>query len=105
LGNVARGRREFDRALARYRAALAIRKDLLRADPEDTKAIRDLAVNHAALGDTLARVGRSADAATHFEQSLQVRLRLGDARLNNADDRKLLAELRGKIAAMTASPR
>ena len=66
-------------ALEAYRAGLAIRERLARADPGDAQAQRDLSVSHNNIGDMLARQGQLGDALDAYRAGLAIAERLARA--------------------------
>ena len=93
------------RAESLIRRSLTVREDLLRANPQNAQAKRDVSVSLNKLGDFLARRGQAGDAEqalAHFQRSLTVREELLRANPQNAQAaRDVLISLE-RIANMRA---
>jgi non-specific serine/threonine protein kinase/serine/threonine-protein kinase len=60
-------------ALESYGKSLAIRDELLKADPDNVQARRDQAMTHDRVGDLLRIMGDTASALQHYHQALALR--------------------------------
>lgn len=67
-------------ALSAFNKALPIRQEILATDPDDARARLNLVNSHAAVGVTLLKLKRGAEALSHFEaqRDLVEQLMVGD---------------------------
>ena len=89
-------------ALQNYRAALAIRQELVAADPTNAPFRRDLAVGHRKVGLMLAATGDQASALQSYQAALALRQELAAADPQNATARTDLARIYGDIGPALA---
>ncbi|MGH9934643.1 MAG: protein kinase domain-containing protein, partial [Blastocatellia bacterium] len=74
-------------ALESYRQAFAIREKLSLADPSNVEASRDLATSHVKIGETLVKLGRTAEALQPYRAALKIDEALSAPDPNNAQHR------------------
>jgi tetratricopeptide (TPR) repeat protein len=70
IGDVLRAQGNLPGALDSYRASLAIRERLAKADPGNAGWQRDLAISNERIGDIDADQGRTVEAIAAFERAL-----------------------------------
>ncbi|MFM9962479.1 MAG: protein kinase domain-containing protein [Planctomycetaceae bacterium] len=69
-----------------------IGKQLAAAAPDDAKAQRNLSTSFIKLGSVFLKLGRTADALTHFQDGLKIRRVLAEADPNDAQKQSDLAD-------------
>jgi predicted negative regulator of RcsB-dependent stress response len=84
VGDSLRKRGDTMRALAAYRAGLAISEQLVQQDPTNTGLQRDLSVDHVHVGDVLLAQGDKDGALVAYRASLAIRMRLAQGEPTNA---------------------
>lgn len=89
-----------DRALESFRASLAIRDRLAKADPGNAGWQRDLALSHGRVARALARQGSRREAGTAFELGRTIIARLQRQAPDNAKLPEDLAWFEDQIAAL-----
>lgn len=78
-GEYSRERAALVDVLPLFKAALAIRERLAKADPENAGWQRDLSVSHIKIGDVLVDQGNVADALAAYKAAVAIRERLAKA--------------------------
>jgi tetratricopeptide (TPR) repeat protein len=72
----------INEALSEYAKALAIRSALVRRDPSNLPAQRDLSSSHIRIGGAFLKAGRKQEAARSFREALVIRRGLAQDRSN-----------------------
>ncbi len=113
IGDVLVAQGDLSGALESYRASMAIRERLAKADPNNAGWQRDLSVSHNKIGDVLVALGDLSGALESYRASMAIAERLAKADPNNAGWQRDLSvsyerigdleERRGDIVAAIAA--
>ena len=101
IGDVQVAQGDLPAALASYRASLAIRERLAKADPGNAEWQRDLSVSHDKIGDVQVAQGDLPAALTSYRASLAIRERLAKADPGNAEWQRDLIVSYVKLSEVT----
>jgi len=97
---VLRAQGNLPAALESFRAALAIREQLAKADPGNTESQRNLCVSRNKIGDVLAAQGDPQGALENFRASLAIAERMAKADPGSAEWQRDLANANVMIGAV-----
>ena len=113
IADVARNQGRLDEAYAEYRAAMAVRQEVVAAAPPgspDTEARADLATSHLKIASTLQARGDSAGALTEYRacEALRAQLAIDDPEnttraLELAKARMQVADLERDLGAISSA--
>ena len=104
IGDVQRAQGDLAAALTSYRASLAIRERLAKADPGNAGWQRDLSVSHDKIGDVQLAQGDLPAALTSYQASLAIVERLAKADPGNAGWQRDLSVSHNKIGDVQRRP-
>ena len=105
IGDVLVAQGDLAGALESYRASMAIRERLAKADPDNAGWQRDLSVSHSKNGDVLVAQGDLAGALESYRASMAIAERLAKADPNNASWQRDLAWSHWRLAQYADQPR
>jgi tetratricopeptide (TPR) repeat protein len=93
---------EVVQAAAHYRKQLALNQEMVAADPANAQFRRNQAVALIKIGDVDARMGRTHDAFSNYNEALRIREQLSSVAPQDIYIQRDLAEVRSKLATLKA---
>jgi hypothetical protein len=99
-GEIWSTQKNWPRAIAARREALAILEQLLKSDPKDDNARDELLSERRLLAEDLANAGQTSDARASLESALTALRENALSRTLTASELKFEADAQAKIAAL-----